>query len=153
MTPEDKQARKRDAARRWRHSHPDVVRAKKRRYYERHRDRLYAAGALKIRKSRDATPEGYLREKAKERAKKFGRDFDITAADIVIPVLCPVFGIPLRRAAGKPDDNSPSLDRIDNSKGYVKGNVCVISHKANSLKRHLTLDDLDRLRNYMLRNA
>jgi hypothetical protein len=35
-----RQARKREAARRWRHSHPEVVRAKKRRYHEKHKAEL-----------------------------------------------------------------------------------------------------------------
>ena len=35
-----------------------------------------------------------------------------------------------------------SLDRIDSSKGYVKDNIWVISHKANSIKNNATLTEL-----------
>jgi hypothetical protein len=40
------------------------------------------------------------------------------------------------------EPNSPSLDRIDNTKGYVPGNVWVISWRANDLKRNATLEEL-----------
>ena len=34
--------------------------------------------------------------------------------------------------------NSPSLDRIDNKRGYEKGNVIVVSMMANSIKNQAT---------------
>lgn len=71
---------------------------------------------------------------AKYRAAKYGRDFNIELSDIVIPTLCPVLGIPMDR---------PSLDRIDGTKGYVKGNVRVISHRANMLKNDATIEELE----------
>ena len=37
----------------------------------------------------------------------------------------------------------PSLDRIDGAKGYVKGNVRVISHRANMLKNDATIEELE----------
>jgi hypothetical protein len=37
---------------------------------------------------------------------------------------------------------SPTLDRIDNSKGYIVGNVWVISMRANRLKSDATVDEL-----------
>jgi len=81
---------------------------------------------------------------AKARSKKNGLDFNITIDDIVIPEKCPVLGIPLIAAVGNKivSKNSPSLDRIDSSKGYVKGNIRVVSHRANSLKSNATLEEL-----------
>lgn len=35
-------------------------------------------------------------------------------------------------------ENSRSIDRIDNTKGYVKGNVCACTKRVNSLKSNLT---------------
>jgi hypothetical protein len=67
---------------------------------------------------------GQMVRAAKKRAKKSGLDFNLTRADIVIPKKCPVLGLPLQVNSGKfywTNQTSPSLDRIDNAKGYVKG--------------------------------
>lgn len=42
-------------------------------------------------------------------------------------------------------NNAPSIDRFDNNKGYEKGNVAVISWRANNLKRDATLDELQKV--------
>ena len=60
---------------------------------------------------------------------------------------CPVLGVPLEwsceRDIGRITlPNSPSLDRIDPSKGYVKGNVWIISHRANQIKSDASHDEL-----------
>jgi hypothetical protein len=90
--------------------------------------------------------------RAKYRAKKQGKDFTIDVSDIFIPTVCPILGIPLVVQAGKGHyDNTPSLDRIDNSKGYVKGNVAVISQKANQLKNWGSLEDFEKIVEYIKR--
>ena len=38
--------------------------------------------------------------------------------------------------------NSPSLDRIDNNKGYEIGNVIWVSHKVNNIKSSATPDEI-----------
>lgn len=100
-------------------------------------------------------PEKYLHRVAKHRAKKRGVEFSITPADIRIPETCPVFGFPLVLGvgiSGKPGGNfnSPSLDRIDPSVGYVPGNVRVISHLANSMKRDATPAQLRQFAEWVL---
>lgn len=79
---------------------------------------------------------------AKCRAKKKGLPFAITIDDVVVPEVCPLLGIPLERGMKGFNANSPSLDRIIPEKGYVKGNVWVISMRANSIKRDATLEEL-----------
>lgn len=79
---------------------------------------------------------------AKARATKTGVPFNLTPEDITIPHLCPVLGIPLVVGNDKPTDNSPSLDRVMPSLGYVPGNVLVLSNRANRIKNNATVMEL-----------
>lgn len=85
--------------------------------------------------------------RAKNRAKKNGWEFTINEADVSIPARCPVLGIKLALGLGSrgAKDFSPTLDRMDNTKGYVKGNVCVLSWRANRLKNNGTVDEFEKL--------
>jgi hypothetical protein len=91
-------------------------------------------------------PEWYMHNKAKRRALDRQIDFNIEVKDIVMPVNCPVFKkYKLKKEYSEksgPKPWSPSLDRIDNSKGYVKGNIQVISNKANTMKGNATPEEL-----------
>lgn len=83
----------------------------------------------------------------KQRAKKENLPFDIEIADIPIPTHCPVLGIPL--SLDSPNrDNYPSVDRIVPALGYVKGNVVVISYRANRIKNDATVDELDKIASF-----
>jgi hypothetical protein len=81
----------------------------------------------------------------KAAARKKGLDFSLTREDLVFPERCPVFGMVLVKHRDSQGNNSASVDRIDNSKGYVAGNVVVVSLKANAMKREASLDELRRL--------
>jgi hypothetical protein len=59
---------------------------------------------------------------------------------------CPVFGIDIEFDGHR--DNSPSLDRVDPTKGYTKDNVLWISYLANRMKSNLSLDELIRIKNW-----
>lgn len=83
-----------------------------------------------------------LLHNAKARAKKLGQPCDLTLKDIVIPERCPLLGIPIKVGAGPLTGASPSLDRIRPSLGYVKGNVIVISFRANTIKSDSTPEEL-----------
>lgn len=93
------------------------------------------------------TPEYALWSAAKHRAKRKGIPFDIEVTDITIPTHCPVLGIPLFKSTnGKSHcDNSPTLDRIVPDKGYVVGNIAVISHKANTIKSNSTPKEIQQV--------
>ena len=75
--------------------------------------------------------------KARNRAKRRNIYFDITLDDITIDRECPILGIPFEVGSDN-WQNSPSLDRIDNKRGYEKGNVIVVSMMANSIKNQAT---------------
>lgn len=86
--------------------------------------------------------QSYLWKSAKSRAKQRGEDFSIELEDIIVPDKCPILGIPLEYHRGVKQDNSYSLDRIDSSKGYVKGNIWAISLRANRIKNDSTPQEL-----------
>jgi len=54
-------------------------------------------------------------------------------------------GIPLYRCKRENWNNSPSIDRIDNSKGYIKNNIVVVSRRANVLKKDASIEELKKL--------
>lgn len=84
----------------------------------------------------------------KSRAKKRGIEFTIKKDDIVIPDICPVLGISLERESRDRWKTGPSVDRIDNTKGYIPGNITVVSRRANVLKKDATIDELKLLSEY-----
>jgi predicted nucleic acid-binding Zn-ribbon protein len=90
------------------------------------------------------TPEWKMHQRAKQRCKGTDREFNLEVSDIVIPDFCPILGIKLNMNSGKSGAyrNSPSLDRIDNSKGYTKDNIQVISQLANAMKCHASNKEL-----------
>jgi hypothetical protein len=79
---------------------------------------------------------------ARQRAKKVGVPFDITVQDVlkVMPPngKCPITGLVLEFGSGIACPNSLSLDRILPELGYVRGNIRVISHLANTIKQDCT---------------
>lgn len=100
----------------------------------------------------DAHPIDYLFRGARARAKRKGIPFEITTADITfLPEFCPVLGLKLKYgASGKSrklyeNGDAASLDRIKNELGYVRGNVLIVSLRANLLKGQATLDELRRI--------
>lgn len=126
---------------------------------EQDRDRKRRAYALDPEKSRrkDAerklnNPAWSLLSRAKRRAADVGVEFDLTSSDIEIPERCPILGIPIgvQQGGGKgPKDNSASLDRLVPSLGYVKGNVAVISQRANRIKNDATAAELRAIADWM----
>ena len=100
-------------------------------------------------------PRRKLWYNAKNRAKDRSLPFDLKVEDIVIPESCPVLGISLKATVGKgrismkDNWNAPTLDRIDSTGGYTKGNVMVISARANFLKNNATLEEMRAILWYM----
>lgn len=104
-----------------------------------------------LRKNRHRlNPAKELYRAARSRAKNKSLEFSITLEDVVLTENCPILQIPLIVGDDKIHDSSPSLDRIDNSKGYVKGNVQVISNLANRMKNSASSDLLIKFANWIL---
>jgi len=83
---------------------------------------------------------------AKKRAKSDKYyPFDLEPTDIVIPLVCPLLGVPLVTTNTEIKPNSPTLDKIIPELGYTKGNVWVISHRANTIKSDASLEELKML--------
>ena len=133
MTQEEKRKKDAEYQREWRLKHPEW-----RKNWNAWR-----------REWRKKNPEKNYLKVARYRAKENNLEFNIELKDIIIPKLCPILEIPLFYTPGKKTINTPSLDRIDNSKGYIKGNVRVISDKANSHKADLSIKQVERLLLYM----
>lgn len=111
-----------------------------------------------VKQSTWRDPVSHLRklvQVAKRRARAAGLPFDLALEALLpAPVYCPVLGIPLwygpfSGCMFDSKDNRPSLDRIDNTKGYLEGNVCVISYRANRLKGDATPQEMEAVASYV----
>jgi hypothetical protein len=91
---------------------------------------------------RHANPESTLVIGARQRARELGVPCTITKDDVEIPERCPLLGVALKRDPGPRRDNSPTLDRIVPVRGYVPGNVWVLSDLANRMKSNATREQL-----------
>jgi hypothetical protein len=91
---------------------------------------------------RQKNPEKEILRRAKKRAARENLPFNIELSDIIIPEKCPILNIPLKLNFISAGDDSPSLDKIDPLKGYVKGNVKVISRLANIMKAHASIEQI-----------
>jgi hypothetical protein len=91
------------------------------------------------------TTEYKMLARAKSRAKKHNLPFNLELDDIVIPEKCPLLGIEIESTEVRNSPNNPSLDKIIPEKGYIKGNVWVISNRANTLKNDASIQELELL--------
>lgn len=87
---------------------------------------------------------GYIIRNSKYMAKRRNIPFNLKYTDFELPEFCPILGIKLEYGSGN-NGNAPqhaTLDRIDNSKGYIPGNVMIISRLANAMKNSATFEQL-----------
>lgn len=108
-------------------------------HYEKYKDQIKATAKAWLASHQEVR----MYNTAKQRAEKAGLEFSIELSDIVIPKVCPLLGIELTNIFGKGrQQTNASLDRIDSSLGYVKGNIQVISDLANRMKQDATKEQL-----------
>lgn len=87
----------------------------------------------------------------KAKSKKLGIPFDLKVEDLPKVTHCPILGIELDYTVNTDirPDNKATLDRYSPNLGYVKGNVHIISWKANRLKSNGTLEEFQKLITWM----
>lgn len=105
---------------------------------------------LSTKQWNDTSEEYKIWHRAKSRAAKKGLEFDLEITDIVIPDKCPVFNIPFDKNS---KDYTYSIDRLDPNKGYIKGNVMIISNKANRIKSDASTKELEQVLEYVRKHC
>ena len=78
----------------------------------------------------------FSRAKSRAKEKNIPIDLDLDYLESIVVDKCPILDLPLSWGVrtGKQTDNSPSLDKLDATKGYIKGNVYWLSLRANTIK-------------------
>lgn len=91
--------------------------------------------------------------KYRHRNGQYQSPFDLTEADLEWPDECPALGIKLRYEAqsDRSADDVPTIDRINSSLGYVRGNVQILSRKANRIKNDGSPEEVMMVAVYMAR--
>ena len=109
------------------------------------RDKCKSCSSIRAEKERERRKENWkhkpslaMLNNSKQRAKVAELEHTLTIDDIIIPDYCPVLGIKLDTGDRKRKGNAPSIDRIDNSKGYTKENIIFIGNEANKNKNAVT---------------
>ncbi len=131
-----------------------IILERKRAYNKKYKERINANNRL----FRDTNKEHYIEwqtnrmvtyrpkhllNATKRSARVRDLEHTITLEDIIIPTKCPYLNAELTHQMGKGVvSTNSSIDRIDNTKGYIKGNVQVISMLANTMKSNATIEQL-----------
>ena len=130
------------------HACKKVVSRRNRSYHTRHKIYLNQRHAER-RMERKLSPDNAiwaikkLLSDAKRRSHIRDMPFSVTRDDIYMPITCPIFGCKLiYQAEGARISESASLDRIDSSRGYIPGNVWIISWRANNIKSDASPQEL-----------
>jgi len=145
----------------WRKNNPEQHKKLWKKYYKRDAKKIAKRNSINRKNNpkyygsstieRLSSKEGWAVWKTaslRRSAKLRGHEFSITYLDIVPLIVekCPILGVKLNYGVGANKGSilseSPSVDRIDNSKGYTKENIIIISVLANRIKSSLSLEEL-----------
>jgi len=100
-----------------------------------------------------------MMKNSRSRAKELNLPFDLDKKflDSILGTRCPVFNVPFYMGCGKQGEEvnpfTPSLDRLDNNKGYIKTNIRIICFRANRLKSNASIKELENIIAYIRRET
>jgi hypothetical protein len=115
-------------------------------YYIKNRDRILN------RKKNDRWNDRI--KHAKARANKMGFDFNLDREflDSIATEYCPILNLKLSYTENTViQDNSATIDRIDNTKGYTKDNIQILSYLANRMKSNASDNELLAFAKYFIK--
>ena len=130
----------------------EALREKQKIYHLKNREAILKRQRINTLKNKEASKR-YRQKKwekqrikgAVHRAKAKNLPFNITEEYVksITPkdMICPALGIKMNTSV-EDLDSKPSLDRLVPEKGYVKGNVIVVSFKVNRIKADATPEEL-----------
>jgi hypothetical protein len=87
-------------------------------------------------------------------AKANGVEWTVEFGELDWPTHCPILEIEIDYfTEGGARENSPSFDRIDPTKGYITGNVKIVSWRANRIKNDGTAEEHEKIAQYLRDNT
>ncbi len=122
-------------------------------YHKEYGSRPSTIKRIKSYRASDVYRIGVMLGNARRRARKTGVEFDLKREDLIVPDVCPIFGVKLRWGDKVGMPWSPSLDRIDPKRGYVRGNIAIMSFRANFIKNDGSADEHLAIAAFMKRKA
>lgn len=96
-------------------------------------------------------PQGKILWQIRSRAKSRGLCFNLTKEDIIIPEKCPCCDstMSFKPVGGGLQNDTPSVDRINNNLGYVSNNIVIICFRCNSIKKDATAAELRKIADFI----
>lgn len=140
-------------AKAYREANREKLRAKQKAYYETNREKVltWQKAYQKANREKYWCRNAVYTSRQRARARGTPHAIDRKYLESIWTGVCPVLGLPfnLELGSGRGPD-SATLDCFDPDKGYVPGNVCIISDRANMVKSNVTDPDIiDRVAHYV----
>ncbi len=123
-------------------------------YREANKEKIAAKNKAYYKVNKEKRKERYMCFRARRRARECDLPFNLTEDYLksIYPsdMICPVLGFEMSMGADETgsNDTSPSLDRIIPEKGYVQGNVIIVSMRANSIKTNARPEEIRKVADF-----
>jgi hypothetical protein len=119
--------------------------------YKEYQKAYYKKNKERILQKKKEDKFNYILNHSKKRAKEKGLEHTIDREylESIYTDTCPIFNVKFIYS-NKLNDWSMTLDRIDPTKGYIKGNVQFLSSKANRMKSNATHEEIIKFCEYFI---